>query len=166
MTHINLKTNEVNNLRYLARCILSQKGELDKFFLETIEQLKEGLQKDTGFGSNTSLKRIGLSGKKSEYPKMRNNQISWGSDSKTLPPIFPKSPANLNQASDSLEANTKVDLADLTNSEKQKIIRILYTKINRGVTPSYWKQIETMVQRREDEFMVDEEEEENPEQGF
>lgn len=42
LTHINLKTNEVNNLRYLARCILSQKGELDKFFLETIELLKEG----------------------------------------------------------------------------------------------------------------------------
>jgi hypothetical protein len=150
-----MKTNEVNNLRYLARCILSQKSELDKFFLETIEYLKEAPLKETGFGSNTSLKRIGLSGKKIEYPTVRNKQISWGSESKILPPLFPRPTNTQNYTDENFEGNQKVDLGDLTNAEKQKIIRILYAKINRGVTPGYWKQIETMVKRREKEYMIE-----------
>ena len=51
---------------------------------------------------------------------------------------------------------SRVDLSDLTNAEKQKIIRILYSKINMGVTPGYWKEIERMVERREQELMEDE----------
>lgn len=75
--------------------------------------------------------------------------MDWGSDSKSLPPLFPRSSPPQKQNSEAVEVNPKVDLADLTNAEKQKIIRILYAKINRGVTPGYWKQIETMVQMRE-----------------
>jgi len=40
-------------------------------------------------------------------------------------------------------------MSDLTNAEKQKVIRILYSKINLGVTPNYWREIERMVERRE-----------------
>ena len=118
---------------------------MDKFFLETIDYLKEGQLRDTGFGSNTSLKRIGLGSKKSEYPTVRNNQISWGSATKTLPPIFPKAQSGTNLYPGGPDAQAKVDLSDLSNSEKQKIIRILYAKINRGVTPTYWRSEERRV---------------------
>lgn len=38
--HIQLKTGEINNLRFLARCVLDQKDNLDKFFLESIDYIK------------------------------------------------------------------------------------------------------------------------------
>lgn len=127
---------------------------MDKFFLETIEYLKNtGQRTNGGFGSQKNLKRSSKN-VGSQYPYIKHNQLFWGTSSSSLPPLFPK----VQQSQNETDANgvpSRVDLSDLTNPEKQKIIRILYSKINLGVTPGYWKEIERMVERREMELMED-----------
>ena len=39
--HIRLKTGEVENLRFLARCMLEQKTNVDRFFLQGLEYIKD-----------------------------------------------------------------------------------------------------------------------------
>ena len=42
----------------------------------------------------------------------------------------------------------KIELQDLDWVEKEKIIRILFTKVNAGVTPGYWREIEQLGHQR------------------
>lgn len=42
----------------------------------------------------------------------------------------------------------KVEMAELTWAEKEKVLRILYTKINMGVSANYWKKMEAFEKAR------------------
>ena len=182
--HIHLKTNEVNNLRFLSKAIIYQKTELDKFFLETLELIKREQNDDTSAVASRaerassshggSSKRLGsggapmygLSGSKLPYAKY--GKLYWGDKNYMLNSKkykfkdFEPTPGKLeSQAAESQITKlgeNKVDFADLEWQEKEKIVRILYTKINVGVTPNYWKQIERLAQERELEMEVEGEE--------
>jgi hypothetical protein len=41
-----------------------------------------------------------------------------------------------------------MDISELEWTEKEKILRILYTKITMGVNPEYWKRLEEVGRRR------------------
>ena len=120
-----MKTNEVRNLRFLAKTMLYQKTELDKFFLETIDYVKLAIEAEEG----KSLK--------SKLPFSKNGMLHWN--------------LNLdNNKSKVKDLGNKVELSELDWNDKEKIIRILYTKISMGVAPSYWRQIEQMAKEREE----------------
>ena len=44
--HIGMKTNEVNNLRFLGKAALHQRTLIDKYFLEAFEHIKASLEKE------------------------------------------------------------------------------------------------------------------------
>lgn len=159
----------MNNLRFLTKAILYQKTELDKFFLETIDHIKRAME--ISF-SGSRMEPDGRK-KKPKLPYKKYGALHWENQtydfkSKKLPrkksaTLDPNLRSGSLSRDGGLGTGKKVDLSDLDWEEKEKIIRILYTKINMGVTPSYWRQIEMMVQNREDdeiEFEVDYEEKE------
>jgi len=121
----------------LAKTILYQKNELDKFFLETIDHIKSTIESEDG----RSLR--------SKLPYSKNGILHWN-----LHLDHPKT--------GSKAKGEKVELSELDWHDKERIVRILFTKISMGVTPSYWKQIEKMAKEREmNEESAEEEREED-----
>ena len=41
-----------------------------------------------------------------------------------------------------------MDISELEWAEKEKILRILYTKISMGVNPEYWKRLQEIGHKR------------------
>lgn len=138
--HISLKSNEVKNLRFLAKTILYQKTELDKFFLETIDYVKNELKQENGKSGMGSRQKAMLNRKGASRNKMLNFNLELERTA-----MQKKEPRDLSK---------KVDLSELDWSDREKIVRILYTKISMGVTPSYWRQIERLAQEREEAAMA------------
>lgn len=132
---------------------------MDKFFLETIDHIKKALQ----VMNNGSRYDPEVIKQKSKLPFAKYGKLHWDNETFTLNSKKAKKEFHQEETQedllegDSISQNTekipnvRVDLKDLDWQEKEKIIRILYTKINMGVTPGYWRQIELMVQNREED---------------
>ncbi|CAD8155425.1 unnamed protein product (macronuclear) [Paramecium tetraurelia] len=95
------RTKELKTVKALAQMILDQRSDIEQFFLQAIDQVKNEIKK-----------------------KNKNQKNS------RLPDI--------SQKSQSLEQN-KVDINDLDLEEKEKLLRILFSKMNQGVPPINWK---------------------------
>ena len=180
--HINLKTNEVNNLRFISRSLLYQKSELDKFFLETIEHIKNA-QEHTNHshensinssrtpragGQTSTFQKIST---KTNLPISKYGTLHWGKKAykfekydaidieklKNKRKIEAEKSSNKSRATpkhqnpQEIMGDKKVELSDLSWDEVEKIVRILYTQINMGVTPHHWRQIERLAKEREEE---------------
>lgn len=119
--HIEQKNREGKNLKFLARAIQQQKGEVDQFFLDSIEYVKEQIRyQNDGSKKNNS---------KNQFPTTKRQINAFA--------MCLREPSNKPQ----LDPSKKVDISDLDWEEKEKIMRILYTKVNMGVTPGYWKHL-------------------------
>ncbi|KAM3134649.1 hypothetical protein pb186bvf_013291 [Paramecium bursaria] len=94
------KTKEMKSVKALAQMILDQRSDIEQFFLQAIDQVKNEIRK-------------------------RNIQ-----NKNKLPDISNKS--------QSIE-NHRVDINDLDLEEKEKLLRILFSKMNQGVPPTNWK---------------------------
>lgn len=98
---IKFRTKELKNMRALAQMILDQRSDVEQFFLESLEQIKEEVQK-----------RIIAEGK-----------------TKKLPMIGQKGKVY----------SDKVELSDLDWEDRERVLRLLFSKMNAGVPPSKWR---------------------------
>ena len=98
---LRVKNSEFKQVKALAQVILDQRSEVEQFFLEALEQIKEEIKK------------------KSQIEKrMRKN----GQE----PPVEEK-PQNQGE---------KVDLNDLEWEDRERVLRLLFSKMNAGVVPT------------------------------
>lgn len=98
---IKIRTKELKNMRALAQMILDQRSDVEQFFLESLEQIKEEVQK-----------RIVAEGK-----------------TKKLPMIGQKGKVY----------SDKVELSDLDWEDRERVLRLLFSKMNAGVPPAKWR---------------------------
>lgn len=97
------KNQEFRQVKALAQVILDQRSEVEQFFLEALEQIKEEIRK-----------------KAQIEKKMRKNGQEPNVDGE------PKSQAN----------GEKVDLNDLEWEDRERVLRLLFSKMNQGVMPT------------------------------
>ncbi len=88
--------------------ILDQRSDVEQFFLEALEQIKEEIRK-----------------KISAEKKQRRFGLVEGQD-----------PNSLSQQNQSKSYADKVDLNDLDWEDRERVLRLLFSKMNAGVQPN------------------------------
>lgn len=104
------KVRRQKALKDLAGRILQQRSEVEQFFLEALEQIKEEIRKKL------------LLEKKRNFTAAQNER--------------PK-PLTADQSRQSAERSyqDKVDLNDLDWEDRERVLRLLFSKMNAGVPP-------------------------------
>jgi len=110
--HLAMKTNEVNRIKKLAKRILEQRGDVERFFLSALEQVKHEIRQKR----DREAKRA-----KKAYTR---HLVSLAGGRK---PSLPKMGA---AGSASAAPNRRVDLADLEPEDRERVLRLLFSKIN------------------------------------
>lgn len=108
---IRLKEREIKNIKALCQMILDQRSDVEQFFLEALEQVKEEVKKRKEQNKDTSLPDIHRS-----HSRPSNFQRSENS--------FEAS--NINQ-------NSRIKLSDLDWEDRERVLRLLFSKMNSGV---------------------------------
>eukprot|EP00904_Undaria_pinnatifida_P006154 jgi/Undpi1/2669/HiC_scaffold_13.g06047.m1 len=114
-----LKNRELRHLRKLSQYILEQRNEVETFFLEALEEVKRrivnGRQEKYRRAVVEYNKRVRDSSRnRTKFPKIRD-----------VTALDPGPPSSL-----PTDPNTKVDIASLTWEDKERVLRLLFAKIN------------------------------------
>ena len=154
--HIDQKNLELRNLKFLSKSLLHQKSEVDTFFLDSIEFVKEQKAKQPiSQNAKKNDQNNHLASIKGNINRNLLNDRQLG-----LFVMRMREPASKPQ----LDPSKKVDITDLDWEEKEKILRILYTKVNMGVSPGYWKHLSKVQKSKPiDQHYMNEEEAESSE---
>ncbi|XP_070571083.1 basal body-orientation factor 1-like isoform X2 [Ptychodera flava] len=124
---VELKSREMNKVKKLAKNILDQRVEVEKFFLESLEQVKLEIatnrkQYRQDAAAMYTKKMLAAHAGNGEYPKIRT---------------FDKSETSTNNVYSDLQAaeswagiGDKVDISELTWEQREKVLRILFAKMN------------------------------------
>ncbi|KAH6580580.1 hypothetical protein BASA50_002772 [Batrachochytrium salamandrivorans] len=127
------KTLEMKHIKRLAQHILEQRTELEQFFLEALEMTKKEMQK----AKEKQLKEVRVEydkkmrtafKDKASIPPVRSFRFSQKSTCvEPLPTILAN---NGNQQTTNMDSNSKLDIKDLTWEDKERVLRILFAKMN------------------------------------
>ncbi|CAG9324319.1 CCDC176 [Blepharisma stoltei] len=98
---VKLRSKELKSLKALAQMILDQRSDVEQFFLESLEQIKEEVQK-----------RMTAEGKLRKLPQIGNKTKAY---------------------------SEKVELSDLDWEDRERVLRLLFAKMNAGVPPQNWR---------------------------
>lgn len=124
---IELKTKEMNKVKRLAKNILDQRTELERFFLESLEQVRIEIAANQAQYRQDAQKAyqqkmLNAYSGKGDYPKIRT---------------FNKSDMSTNSVYSDLQAAEKMydfvgkaDISDLTWEQKEKVLRYLFARMN------------------------------------
>lgn len=128
------KAQELKEVRALAQMILDQRSDLEIFFLDSLEKVK------------IEIKKQRLETKdKAKLPLIKKNIKS------TQFSLVTEDPQTSRMKK--LEEE-KVDIRELTWDEKEKVLRYLFIKMNKGVAATHW--------RDNQEDMIEEDNEDEP----
>lgn len=128
-----IKNKEMKTLKSLVQMILDQRSDLEEFFLEAWDQVRKEI-----------LER------KNEQAPLNLPEISKSSKSNSL-----VSQEKINESKE-----RRVRIKDLNLEERDKIMRIVFSKINSGAQPKNWRKIYD-IKENSDEIKYEEGEEEN-----
>ena len=121
--NLRVKNKELRNVRALSQVVLDQRSEVEQFFLEALEQIKEEIRKKVAFerkqkrANNIPTNPGGIS------------QIGENQRKTDLPGSDPNKPYG-----------DKVDLNDLEWEDRERVLRLLFSKMNAGVPATTLKQ--------------------------
>mmetsp|Transcript_36365 Transcript_36365/g.41462 ORF Transcript_36365/g.41462 Transcript_36365/m.41462 type:complete len:474 (+) Transcript_36365:125-1546(+) len=101
-----LKSREIKNVKRLAQMILDQRSDVEQFFLESLEQIKEEVRK-----------KLSVERKQRRLPHI--NGPGEGGGTKLY--------------------SDKVDLNDLDLEDRERVLRLLFSKMNAGVPAPNWR---------------------------
>jgi len=123
---IALKNKELSHIKKLAQTILDQRGEVEQFFLESIEQVKDKILEERESNYRKSL---------IVYNKKMREATAMGGDNgggkfpsirgRTLAFLEPAGPSTL-----PINPSKKVDISELGWEDRERVLRILFAKIN------------------------------------
>jgi len=121
---IMLKNKELAHIKKLAQTILDQRGEVEQFFLDSIEQVKEKIVAERESKYRKSLieynktMREATSSKTGEgkFPSIRGRNLSF---------LEPEAPSAL-----PVNPSKKVDITELGWEDRERVLRLLFAKIN------------------------------------
>jgi len=110
---LKLKAKELANVKRLAQLILEKRNEVETFLLESIEEV-------SGCRAQAHLAR--------ERPPAAKVASSAAARRSMLPLITPSDRRAISQLPRSVEEH--VDIADLTWADRERVLRLLFAKIN------------------------------------
>jgi hypothetical protein len=126
---VNLKNKELAHIKKLAQTILDQRGEVEQFFLESLEITKEKIvqERERKYRKelveyNNKMREAtqgsggGKMGADGKFPSIRGRNLSF---------LAPQEASNL-----PVHPSKKVDLADLGWEDRERVLRLLFAKIN------------------------------------
>ncbi|ESO99812.1 hypothetical protein LOTGIDRAFT_205234 [Lottia gigantea] len=124
---VEMKSREMSKVKKLAKSILDQRTELERFFLDALEEVKVEISANQAqyrrdAQSAYQLKMFNAVSGKADYPKVRT---------------FNKCDASTNSVFKDLEAaqllhnmSSKIDITDLTWEQRERVLRYLFAKMN------------------------------------
>uniref|UniRef100_A0A8C6R3H0 Basal body-orientation factor 1 n=1 Tax=Nannospalax galili TaxID=1026970 RepID=A0A8C6R3H0_NANGA len=124
---LQMKDREMNRVKKLAKNILDERTEVEKFFLDALYQVKQQIlinrkhYKQIAQAAFNLKMRTACAGR-TEYPKIRTF------DGKEYSTNSVKQ--DLMEAEKWPSTQTNVDIGDLTWEQKEKVLRLLFAKMN------------------------------------
>ncbi|KAJ0412679.1 hypothetical protein ATCC90586_002309 [Pythium insidiosum] len=117
---VRLKNKELRNLRRLAQTILDQRTEVEVFFLDALEHVKREIEEQRRRQREQEMEKYhtelhranGMKGTPLRFPRIANAVTSSES------------------APESRHYTEKVDIRDLSWENKERVLRLLFAKIN------------------------------------
>ncbi|KAI8895288.1 hypothetical protein BC833DRAFT_169030 [Globomyces pollinis-pini] len=126
-TKLRTKTIEMRHIKRLAQHVLDQRTELELFFMESLEYVKQQIRQ----------KRLGeLRTNQENYKKSMKDVLK---SRKVIPPLKSINPIKnsslptslvIEPEEDSIPKKEKIDIQDLEWTDKEKILRVLFAKMN------------------------------------
>ncbi|KAL4487201.1 hypothetical protein ABPG72_017920 [Tetrahymena utriculariae] len=113
------RSKEIRDIKGVCQMILDQRSDIEQFFLEALDQVKE--EQHSKF----------LIGQKS---LQNDSQQSYSSSKIKLPSL------NSRSYKHSLVYKNKIDVNQLEEEDKDRILRIVFQKMNSGIPPKPWRQ--------------------------
>jgi DNA repair exonuclease SbcCD ATPase subunit len=122
---LNMKNEENVNLRSLSQIILDQRSEIEQFFIESLEEVKVEVYK-----RKKAEERRG-----SYFPNLNKKY-----EDKSVG-------VNLNTGGNSISnsnssSRKKINIKELLPEEKEKVLRMLFSKINENYKPKNYKNVD------------------------
>jgi hypothetical protein len=137
---LRLKNKELKNLRSLAQVILNQRTEVEQYFLDALEQVKDEIRKKKDDDHRLAVSeyrnqmRRATKNKNIKFPAIRPSAHSFtesGLDSALSGGSQSDSGGGSMLLQSGPEApSTKVDLRDLSWDDRERVLRLLFAKIN------------------------------------
>lgn len=114
-----LKNREMKNIRKLSQYVLQQRNEVETFFLEALEEVKQRIVSDRRARYRRAVAEYNMrvreaSRNKTKFPKIRD-----------ITALDPGRPSCL-----PADPDAKVDIRSLTWEDKERVLRLLFAKIN------------------------------------
>lgn len=113
---IRLKEREIKNIKALCQMILDQRSDVEQFFLEALEQVKEEVKRRKEQNRDSALPDINRSNSRRSFNKSENSYMG----------------STYNQ-------NIKIRVSDLDWEDRERILRLLFSKMNSGMPCSNWR---------------------------
>ena len=133
---IKIKNKELRTMKTLSATILSQRSEIEQFFLESLSEVKEYAKKQKRLDRiNNSQSRLGTGGVGfgKSIPKGPATAKS-GRSTGGLPAIKGVSPSILESRPGSqfanLDLDSSINIRDLSWDDKELVLRVLFAKMN------------------------------------
>ena len=117
-----MKNKELRNVRALSQVILDQRSEVEQFFLEALEQIKEEIRKKNTI-EKKQKKGVSMPGA-SQNGSVGQNQFTQQSNMS----IDGKN----DRQNTAKNLADKVDLNDLEWEDRERVLRLLFSKMNAG----------------------------------
>ncbi|KAF7251962.1 Basal body-orientation factor 1 [Varanus komodoensis] len=125
---LEMKEREMSRVKKLARNILDQRTEVEKFFLDALEQVKQEIitsrkcYKQVAQAAYQRKMMAAFSGKE-EYPKIRTfSDNVHSTNSVQMDLLEAEKWTNIQKG--------KVDISELTWEQKESVLRLLFAKMN------------------------------------
>lgn len=124
---VELKTKEMNRVKRLAKNILDQRSEIEHFFLDSLECVKNEIAKNRSHYRKDAQaayqeRMLAAHSGRGDYPKIRTfNQWNTSTNS-----VF----NDLKEAETWTGLEDKVDISDLTWEQRERVLRLLFAKLN------------------------------------
>lgn len=123
--NLRVKNKELRNVRALSQVVIDQRSEVEQFFLEALEQIKEEIRKKNTLEKKqkrqvtnpASMSQMGASNQRSNDGMGNNMSSSANGISQDPAKAF----------------SDKVDLNDLEWEDRERVLRLLFSKMNAGV---------------------------------
>lgn len=128
---LQMKDREMNRVKKLARNILDERTEVESFFLDALHEVKQQIlasrkhYKHIAQAAFNLKMRMACAGK-AQYPQIRTFDGREHSTNSVN--------QDLMEAEKWTSARTNVDIGDLTWEQKEKVLRLLFAKMN-GFAP-------------------------------
>lgn len=119
------KNSELKKVKAISQVIIDQRSDVEQFFLEALAQIKEEIQKKI----SAERKQRRLNGQPFPAPNQTSTEHQMTGQGQTT----------MSQGSSTQQENQqksyaeKVDLNDLDWEDRERVLRLLFSKMNAGV---------------------------------